>query len=922
MGKLTDDILKWTLDIDGNPARKELTEVSNSTNKLERDNRALATEMAKLEAHGKKGGEEWKKYEAQIKANDTAISANKKRMEELRKEVGLNNLSATELRKEMGNLKRQMDRMDPNSKQWAAANTQFTAMRSRLTQIQGGINGVNGVFGQLKSLLPALGIGAVSAGLISLWNKIRPVREEFEKYEAVLTNSLGSQRTARKELNMLSDFAAQTPYQLSELTGAYVKLVNYGLKPTKKDLIEMGDLASSVGKGFDQLTEAMADAVTGEFERLKEFGIKAKKEGDKITFTFKEQSTVVDANAASIKNYLTGLGRLQGVAGSMAAISQTMGGASSNMSDSFDRLFNKWGSGALGSYFVTQMRNITGFIDKLAGKTPTLVEELTSVRAELDKELLILENGNFTADQRAAIIRKINTEYKDYLPNLLDEKSSLDDIQKFHAKINNQLQARIIYAGYEEEIKNLLKQQSQALAGNFEIEKRRTELALGLNKSMQDRNPDEFNNLLNKANSINNSIIENTDQKTKEVKDKYEFMAKAIGTTFAEIQKMIESSTNVNGNKNKDLTDDAKKKAAESAIKQLDSVNNKRMSVIAARFEREAWTEDKFRSEQLSAELAYLTLKKALLEKFGQDVTNVDAAINQKRAEMQKSINDALASADKELFDEIAKDSKIIDKSVDESIKIANTAVDQIDRQKDREKEILEERQQNYLNFAVSIGESFGRLMSDSEATFGDYLANTLEMALEAFHQFFLIEKYKTIIANAGKGPLGWIKGAAQVAAMELAYQAAKSLITKTFSSKGKQSGGFSNTDGPDNQPDGVYHKNEWIASAQIVRNPTARPILNIFEWAQRNGKAATLNFPAVLASVGMASKQSGGFAGTSNQSFNPSVPQFAAGLDKETANRLAQAIEDLTEWQPVLAVETYEKKAEHYREITGGGLK
>lgn len=124
-------------------------------------------------------------------------------------------------------------------------------------------------------------------------------------------------------------------------------------------------------------------------------------------------------------------------------------------------------------------------------------------------------------------------------------------------------------------------------------------------------------------------------------------------------------------------------------------------------------------------------------------------------------------------------------------------------------------------------------------------------------------------------------------------------------------------------EPAGIVHKREYVIPSEGTENPGLRPIIDLMEIARRNGSLARLDLRPVMASAGASrSYASGGFAGTSNQSFNPSVPQFAAGLDKEAANRLAQAIEDLTEWKPVLAVETYEKKAEHYREITGGGLK
>lgn len=195
------------------------------------------------------------------------------------------------------------------------------------------------------------GIFAVDA-ITNFISNIINIRKEFEKYEAVLTNTLGSNQAARQEMKMLQDIAAQTPFSLSELTASYIKLVNYGLKPTREQIIKMGDLASSTGKGFNQLVEAVADAVTGQYERLKEFGIKASQAGDKVTFTFKEQKTTVDNNAASIKAYLVSLGDLQGVSGSMAAISATLGGKISNLGDSWDSLLNTLGKGTSGIMFT------------------------------------------------------------------------------------------------------------------------------------------------------------------------------------------------------------------------------------------------------------------------------------------------------------------------------------------------------------------------------------------------------------------------------------------------------------------------------------------------------------------------------------------------------------------------------------------
>lgn len=174
-------------------------------------------------------------------------------------------------------------------------------------------------------------------------NKIIEVRGQFQKFEAVLTNALGSNSEAKKIMNDLSDFALSTPFNYDELVGAFVKLVNQGFKPTMDEMTKLGDLASSTGKSFDQLAEAIIDAQTGEMERLKEFGIRASKDGDKITFTFKEQETVVKNSASAIREYLLSLGEMKGVQGANAEIAKTLVTQVSNLQGAIMNMYNEIG---------------------------------------------------------------------------------------------------------------------------------------------------------------------------------------------------------------------------------------------------------------------------------------------------------------------------------------------------------------------------------------------------------------------------------------------------------------------------------------------------------------------------------------------------------------------------------------------------
>lgn len=181
------------------------------------------------------------------------------------------------------------------------------------------------------------GAFSVSA-VIGFGKEVLKATAEYQKFQAVLSNTLGSSALANLKLKELQDFAAKTPFGVNELTGAFVKLANSGFKPTGDEMTRLGDLASSTGKSFDQLAEAIIDAQTGEFERLKEFGVRAKDAGDSVIFTYKGVQTQVEKTSDSIRNYITSLGAAEGTSGAMAKISETLGGKISNLGDSWDQM--------------------------------------------------------------------------------------------------------------------------------------------------------------------------------------------------------------------------------------------------------------------------------------------------------------------------------------------------------------------------------------------------------------------------------------------------------------------------------------------------------------------------------------------------------------------------------------------------------
>lgn len=179
---------------------------------------------------------------------------------------------------------------------------------------------------------------AAIAGIGYAAMQIKDATVKFESLQAGISTAVGSATEAQEVFKILQDFTSSTPYDIEKVTTAFTQLVNYGLTPSERALKSYGNTASAMRKDISQMVEAVADAVTGEFERLKEFGIKSKNEGDKIVFTFRGVKTEVKNNAEEIEKYLIELGE-NNFGDAMEAQSKTLGGAISSMGAAWENMW-------------------------------------------------------------------------------------------------------------------------------------------------------------------------------------------------------------------------------------------------------------------------------------------------------------------------------------------------------------------------------------------------------------------------------------------------------------------------------------------------------------------------------------------------------------------------------------------------------
>ena len=221
---------------------------------------------------------------------------------------------------------------------------------------------LNNIDGSLKKLgrtakLAGAALAGIAAGQVArgIVNQYR----EFERYRTVLTTFLGSSQKANAELQRLQTLANSLPQDLQDITQAFTILSRNGIDTSSESLTAFSNIATANAKSFTQLGEAVADALTGEFERLKEFGIKVSRENDGFVARIGDQQVAVAKTSTDLVRQLRSLGEEGG----------KFGGAAAANADTLDQSFSNL-QGALFETSVTigeQLRPaLKGVVDDTA----------------------------------------------------------------------------------------------------------------------------------------------------------------------------------------------------------------------------------------------------------------------------------------------------------------------------------------------------------------------------------------------------------------------------------------------------------------------------------------------------------------------------------------------------------------------------
>ncbi|WP_257296251.1 tape measure protein [Endozoicomonas sp. YOMI1] len=223
-------------------AEDKIARLGREMGKTGKPTKAMQTAMAKARKDVKKANTE---YNRQREA-----------LAKLRGSMSFAGLSTKNLKQQQARLEQQLNdtrtafkRADESAKKAAISlrnsNLKKTARDAKAASIS---------IGQLSRRF--LGLAAAAGGLYTLKRSIEGVLQtgdQFERLGVQMEAITGSSAEAEKAMQWIKDFTRNTPFQLEEVSEAFVRLKAFGLDPTDGSMQAIIDQASKLGGGMERL---------------------------------------------------------------------------------------------------------------------------------------------------------------------------------------------------------------------------------------------------------------------------------------------------------------------------------------------------------------------------------------------------------------------------------------------------------------------------------------------------------------------------------------------------------------------------------------------------------------------------------------------------------------------------------------------
>ena len=452
----------------------------------------------------------------------------------------------------------------------------------------------SGFIGTLKGIAAGFGLEQVVARAGELVKDFfaDSVKEalEVEETQAQLKTSLENvgRVDALDKLNkQAEEYSKRFSYlYVPEITKVQNKLVTFGHLSTSeinKLLPVIINYSAKTKKSMEESTEVFLKAMEGNARGFKEIGVNIEKGG-----TVAQNYGIIMDKVARRVDGAADTFQKSG-AGGIAAFQKSLKELEEN----------------IGKYILptlTKLMNaaswVMGVIKDMTAGHEDHIAALKKEQVGLNENLTALQNTNLTASARKKLIDDTNKKYSEYLPNLLTEKSTLEDIKKAQIAGNNAMLKKIFLMSAEKELAPILEAQMKAYEELADVQIRYAKIT----STMSGKAKENMEKEGKQYEAIENKKIEDSNKAIKQIQDKYEVMFKNIGVSAQEFKNMLSGTTTAD---NTALNGDAANKELEAQLeaykefaKHLEDLKNEAYNKTLSANDKEiADLDDKYHKE-------------------------------------------------------------------------------------------------------------------------------------------------------------------------------------------------------------------------------------------------------------------------------------------------------------------------------------
>lgn len=327
MGKLTDDKIRLTIEVNGSAAKNELGKLEKEAVSLSKSYKQLLVEKKQLNKADAEYGKKLVEINKKITENKFAIDQNKTSQEALRKSIGLSGMTMNQLNKEAMKLRAMKANLTPGTEQFNKINKELEETNRRIRELKTNSSSGGGAFGKFADTFNkyqgiALGITAAVAGAgLAIGNLVQGNAQLADSFADVQKTTGLSLKEVKELSSDFKSFNTRTPRK--ELLALAEEAGRLGIQGKKK-IMDFVEVANQIKVSLGDDLGGNAEVAIREVGKLTEIY----RVGQKYGVDFKQSMLMVgsainevSANSSANAGYLIELTKRMAGISSQAGIS-------------------------------------------------------------------------------------------------------------------------------------------------------------------------------------------------------------------------------------------------------------------------------------------------------------------------------------------------------------------------------------------------------------------------------------------------------------------------------------------------------------------------------------------------------------------------------------------------------------------------